>query len=109
MKKIVVGKDENNYAKIPTRINGIYHYKSLAERLQIKYPKRWKENKSIEKRIRAFHSKAKRIAEDSARKVGKRIINEAIKMNANVIKLENLRNIIKKVKKSLKSIEIGFI
>jgi len=30
-------------------------------------------------------------------------------MNANVIKLENLRNIIKKVKKSLKSIEIGFI
>jgi hypothetical protein len=42
MQNITAGKDENNYAKINTRINEIYHYKSLAERLQIKYPKRWK-------------------------------------------------------------------
>ncbi len=54
MKKIVVGKDENNYAKIPTRINGIYHYKSLAERLQIKYPKRWKENRNIKRKREGF-------------------------------------------------------
>ena len=42
MQNITAGKDENNYVKINTRINEIYHYKSLAERLQIKYPKRWK-------------------------------------------------------------------
>jgi IS605 OrfB family transposase len=67
--------------------------------LQIKYPKRWKENKNIKRRIKAFHIKAKNIAEDFARKVGRRIVEEAIKMNANVIILENLKNMIKHVKK----------
>jgi IS605 OrfB family transposase len=99
MKEIVVGKDDNNYVGIPTRINEIHHYKSLAEMLQIKYPKRWKENKNIKRRIKAFHIKAKNIAEDFARKVGKRVVEEAIKMNANVIILENLKNMIKHVKK----------
>jgi len=99
MQNITAGKDENNYVKINTRINEIYHYKSLAERLQIKYPKRWKENRNIKRRIMVFHIKAKNIAEDFAKKIGKRIINEAIKMNANVIKLENLRNLIKNVKR----------
>jgi IS605 OrfB family transposase len=99
MKSIVIGKDDNNYVGISTRINEIHHYKSLAEMLQIKYPKRWKENKNIKRRIKAFHIKAKNIAEDFARKVGRRIVEEAIKMNANVIILENLKNMIKHVKK----------
>jgi IS605 OrfB family transposase len=99
MKSIVIGKDDNNYVGIPTRINEIHHYKSLAEMLQIKYPKRWKENKNIKRRIKAFHIKAKNIAEDFARKVGRRIVEEVIKMNANVIILENLKNMIKHVKK----------
>jgi IS605 OrfB family transposase len=99
MQNITVGKDENNYVKINTRINEIHKYKSLAENLQIKYPKRWKENKNIKRRIMTFHIKAKNIAEDFARKVGKRIVEEAIKMNANVIILENLKYMIKSVKK----------
>jgi IS605 OrfB family transposase len=99
MKEIVVGKDDNNYVGFPTRINEIHHYKSLAEYLQRKYPKRWKENKNIKRRIIAFHIKAKNIAEDFAKKVGKRVVEEAIKMNANVIILENLKNLIKSVKK----------
>jgi IS605 OrfB family transposase len=99
MHNITVGKDENNYVKINTRINEIHRYKSLAENLQRKYPKRWKENKNIKRRIISFHIKAKNIAEDFARKVGKRIVDEANKMNANVIILENLRNLIKHVKK----------
>jgi IS605 OrfB family transposase len=98
MKSIVVGKDDNNYVKIPSRINEIHRYKSLAEYLQRKYPKRWKENKNIKRRIMVFHLKAKNIAEDFARKVSKRIVEEAIKMNANVIILENLKNLIKHVK-----------
>jgi IS605 OrfB family transposase len=99
MKAIVIGKDDNNYVKIPTRINEMHHYKSLAESLQIKYLKRWKENKNIKRRIMTFHIKAKNIAEDFARKVGKKVVEEAIKMNANVIILENLKNMIKSVKK----------
>jgi putative transposase len=98
MKAIVIGKDENNYVSIPTRISEIHHYKSLAENLQIKYPKRWKENKNIKRRIISFHIKAKNIAEDFARKIGKKVSDEAIKMNANVIILENLKNLIKHVK-----------
>jgi putative transposase len=99
MQNITVGKDENNFVKINTRINEIHHYKLLAESLQIKYPKRWKENRNIKRRIMTFHIKAKNIAEDFARKVSKRIVEEAIKMNANVIILENLKYMIKKIKK----------
>ncbi|MDT7864991.1 MAG: RNA-guided endonuclease TnpB family protein [Thermoproteota archaeon] len=99
MQNITVGKDDKNYVSIPTRINEIHRYKSLAEMLQIKYPKKWKENKNIKRRITTFHVKAKNIAEDFARKVSKRVIDEAIKMNANVIKLENLKYMIKHVKK----------
>jgi putative transposase len=99
MQNITVGKDENNFVKINSRINEIHHYKLLAESLQIKYPKRWKENRNITRRIMVFHIKAKNIAEDFARKVSKRIVEEAIKMNANVIILENLKNMIKNVKR----------
>jgi IS605 OrfB family transposase len=99
MKSIMVGKDDKNYVSIPTRINEIHHYKSLAENLQIKYPKRWYRNKNIKRRIMTFHLKAKNITEDFARKVGKKVIEEAFKINANVIILENLKNMIKHVKK----------
>jgi putative transposase len=99
MQNITVGKDENNYVNIPTRISEIHHYKSLAENLQMKYPKRWKENKNIKRRIMTFHLKAKNIAEDFARKIGKKVVEVTIKMNANVIILENLKYMIKHVKK----------
>jgi IS605 OrfB family transposase len=99
MKSIVIGKDDNNYVKVPTRINEIHHYKSLAENLQRKYPKRWYRNKNIKRGIISFHIKAKNIANDFAKKVGKKVVDEAIKMNANEIILENLKNMIKYVKK----------
>ena len=99
MKTIVIGKDDNNYVKVPTRINEIHHYKSLAENLQRKYPKRWYRNKNIKRRIISFHIKAKNIANDFAKKVVKKVVDEAIKMNANEIILENLKNMIKYVKK----------
>jgi IS605 OrfB family transposase len=99
MKSIVIGKDDNNYVGISTRINEIHHYRSLAENLQRKYPKRWYRNKNIKRRIISFHIKAKNIANDFAKKVGKKVVDEAIKMNANEIILENLKNMIKYVKK----------
>jgi IS605 OrfB family transposase len=94
MNEIVVGKDDSNYVRIPTRLNEVHQWKSLAENLQKKYPKRWKENKKILYRIRSFHQKAKRIMEDYARKVGKWVVEIAEGFGANVIKMENLKNLI---------------
>jgi len=99
MTEIVVGKDDKNYVRIPTRLDEVHHWKSLAENLQRKYPRRWRENKRILHRIHSFHQKAKRIAEDFARKVGRWVVEVAKMIGTNVIKLENLRNLIKNVDK----------
>jgi len=77
----------------------VHHWKSLAERLQKKYPKRWRGNRRILHRIYSFHQKARRIAEDFARKVGKWVVEIAEDFGANVIKLESLKNLIKNVSK----------
>jgi len=45
----------------------------------------------------SFHLKAKRIMEDSARKIGKWVVDVARDLGANVIKLENLKDIISHV------------
>jgi len=34
--EVVVGKDDKHYVRIPTRLNEVYHWKSLAESLQRK-------------------------------------------------------------------------
>jgi IS605 OrfB family transposase len=97
MSEIVVGKDDKNYVRIPTRLEEVHHWKSLAENLQRKYPRRWRENKRILHRIYSFHLKARRVMEDFARKVGKWVVEIAEGFGVNVIKLENLRNLIKNV------------
>ncbi|MEM0299960.1 RNA-guided endonuclease TnpB family protein [Saccharolobus sp.] len=97
MSEIVVGKDGSNYVRISTRLHEAHHFKSLAEALQRKYPKRWRENRRIVHRIHSFHQKAKRIMEDFARKVGEWVVDIAKDFGANVIKLENLKDLIKHV------------
>jgi putative transposase len=99
MAEVVVGKDDKNYVRIPTRLDEVHHWKSLAENLQKKYPRRWRENKRILHRIRSFHLKARRVMEDFARKVGKWVVDVARMIGANVIKLESLKNLIKNVEK----------
>jgi len=99
MSEIVVGKDDTHYVRIPTRLHEVHHWKSLAENLQRKYPRRWRENKWILYRVRSFHLKARRIMEDFARKVGKWVVEIAEDFSANVIKLESLRNLVKNVNK----------
>jgi len=47
MSEIVVGKDNKNCVRIPTRLDEVHHWKSLAESLQGEYPRRWTENKRI--------------------------------------------------------------
>ena len=99
MNEIVVGKDDTRYVRIFTRLHEVHHWKSLAEALQRKYSRRWRVNKGILVRIKYFYSKAKRIMEDFARKVGKWVVEVAEDFGANVIKLENLKNLIKHVNK----------
>jgi IS605 OrfB family transposase len=97
--EVVVGKDDKHYVRIPTRLEEVHHWKSLAENLQKKYPRRWRGNKRILHRIYSFHQKARRVMEDFARKVGKWVVDVAKRMGVNVIKLERLKNLIKNVDK----------
>jgi len=98
----VVGKDDEHYARIPTRLGEVQHWKSLAESSQRKYSKRWRGNRRILRRIRSFHLKAKIMMEDFARKVGKWVVEEAERFGANVVKLESLKDLIKDVDKLTK-------
>jgi len=88
-----VGKDDTHYVRIPTRLEEVHHWKSLAESLQKKYPGRG--NKRILYRVRSFHLKARKVMEDFARKVGRWVVDVAKRMGVNVIKLERLKNLIK--------------
>jgi transposase len=97
MSEIVVGKDDEHYVRIPTRLDEVHHWKSLAKNLQRKYPRRWRENKRILNRIRSFHLKARRVMEDFARKVWRWVVEIAENFGVNVIKFENLRNLIKNI------------
>ena len=47
----VVGKDDEHYARIPTRLGEVQHWKSLAESSQREYSKRWRGNRRILRRI----------------------------------------------------------
>jgi IS605 OrfB family transposase len=99
MSEIVVGKDDKHYVRILTRLEEVHNWKSLAENLQKRYPRRWRVNKRTLCRARSFHQKARRVMEDFARKVGKWVVEIAEDFGSNVIKLENLRNLIKNVDK----------
>jgi transposase len=48
MAEVVVGKDDENYVRIPTRLEEVHHWKSLAENLQKKYPRRGEPDKGNE-------------------------------------------------------------
>ena len=88
-----MGKDDTHYVRIPTRLEEVHHWKSLAESLQKKYPGRG--NKRILYRVRSFHLKARKVMEDFARKVGRWVVDVEKRMGVKVIKLERLKNLIK--------------
>ena len=108
MAEVVVGKDDEHYVRISTRLDEVHHWKSLAENLQKKYPRRWRENKRILHRIYSFHQKARKVMEDFARKVGRWVVDVAKRMGVNVIKLESLKNLIKNVSKLSKEFHDKF-
>jgi putative transposase len=94
MAEVVVGKDDEHYVRIPTRLDEVHHWKPLAKNLPRKYPRRWRGNKRILHSIYSFHQKARKVMEDFARKVGRWVVDVAKRMGVNVIKLERLKNLI---------------
>ena len=86
----------SHYVRIQTHLHESHRWKSLAENLQGKYPRRWKENGRILHRIHSLHQKAKQITEDFAKKVW---VVGAKRMGASIIKLESLKNLIRNVGK----------
>jgi len=90
---IFVGNDKT-IVEIPTRLNDAYHYVLEAQKLQKKYPYRWRYSKHILNRIAHFFRRERNILIDFAKKVGKWVVKIALLLKANVIVLERLKKMI---------------
>jgi len=93
---ITIG-NEKMIVEIPTRLNDAYHYVLEAQKLQRKYPYRWRYSKKILNRIAHFFRRERNILTDFAKKVGKWVIEIAMLLKANVVVLERLNRMISHV------------
>jgi len=93
---ITIGNDKM-IVEIPTRLNDAYHYVLEAQKLQQKYPYKWRYSKRIVNRIVHFFRREKNILTDFAKKVGKWVVEIALLLKANVIFLERLNRMISHV------------
>jgi len=93
---ITVGNNKQ-IIEIPTRLNDAYHYVEEAQKLQRKYPYKWRYSKKILNRIAQFFRRERNILTDFAKKVGKWVVEIAMLLKANVIVLERLNKMISHV------------
>ncbi|MEM1605648.1 MAG: RNA-guided endonuclease TnpB family protein [Fervidicoccaceae archaeon] len=115
-KEIVAGNSRIEH-RFETAVERALHYKRLAEYLQKKYSSTrynaWLRRKSIKRRISRFHSKAKNIIEDWAKKVSRLIVLLAKRHQYAVARedltglVENLRKLPKEHKVSLLILSYG--
>jgi len=85
----IVTYDGSSDRRYRTRFINALSKRARAEEIQRKYPKKWKYNEKILKRIRTLHKKARNIVVDWCRKFAKEIVLKAKKHNY-TIALENL-------------------
>jgi len=71
--------------------------RAKAEEIQKKYPKRWRYNERILKRVRSLHRKAKNVVIDGSRKFAKEFVLFALKKKY-VISLEELTGLIEELR-----------
>jgi len=71
--------------------------RAKAEEIQRKYPKRWRHNERMLKRIRSLHTRAKNIIVDGSRKFAKELVLFALKKRY-AIKLEELTGLIEELR-----------
>ena len=93
---IMVGNDKQTI-EIPTRLDDAYHYMQEAQKLQRKYPYKWRYSKHILNRIAHLFRKGRNILVDFAKKAGKWIVEVTLLLKANVIVLEKLTKMIYRV------------
>jgi IS605 OrfB family transposase len=108
-KEIVVGNSTVEQ-RFETAVKRALHYKNLAEYLQKKYSSTrynaWLRRKSIKRRISRFHSKAKRIIEDWAKKVSNKIASLA-KRHQYAVAREDLTGLVENLRKLPKEHKVG--
>jgi IS605 OrfB family transposase len=108
-KEIVVGNSTVEQ-RFETAVKRALHYKNLAEYLQKKYSSTrynaWLRRKSIRRRISRFHSKAKNIIEDWAKKVSRLIVFLA-KRHQYAVAREDLTNLVNNLRKLPKEHKMG--
>jgi IS605 OrfB family transposase len=108
-KHIVVGNSQHEY-RFETAVERAQHYKQLAENLQKKYssPKysAWLRRRGIKRRIKSFHSKARNIIEDWAKKVSKKIASLA-KRHQYAVAREDLTGLVENIRKLPKEHRVG--
>jgi len=93
---IMVGNDKK-VIEIATRLDDAKHYVNETQKLQKKYPTKWKSSKHILNRVAHFYRRERNILIDFAKKVGKWIVEIALLLKANVIVLEELNKMIYRV------------
>jgi len=93
---ITVGNDKA-IVEIPTRLNDAYHYVLEVQKLQRKYPYKWRYSKHILNKIAHFYRRERNILTDFAKKVGKWVVEIALLSKANVIVLERLKKMVSHV------------
>ncbi len=84
--------DGKKIRRLDTRFINALTLKAHAEKLQRKYPKRWRYNKRILNRIRSLHRRARNIIIDWCRKVAKYIVVKALRSRSIII-LEDLEKL----------------
>ena len=89
--------NDKQIIEIPTRLDDAYHYVQEAQKLQKKYPYKWRYSKKILNRIAHFFRRERNILVDFAKKAGKWVVEIALLLKANVIVLEKLKNLINHV------------
>lgn len=87
--KKLVSYDDYRIRRYNTRFREAYSKKVHAEKLQKKYPKRWRHSKRILNRIRGLHRKSRNIVADWARKFAKQFVLKARKRKQAIV-LEDL-------------------
>jgi len=110
-KHIVVGNSQHEH-RFETAVERALHYKRLAEYLQKKYsfPKynAWLRRKGIKRRISRFHSKAKRIIEDWAKKTSHEIVALA-KRHQYAVAREDLAGLVESLRKLPKEHKVSLL
>jgi len=93
---LTVGNDKT-VVEIPTKLDDAYHYVDEAQKLQRKYPTKWRYSKHILTRIAHFFKRERNILVDFAKKDGRWVVEIAMLLKANVIVLERLNRMISHV------------